>query len=98
MVVIPYVKGLTEAVSRVFKKHRVSTAMPPFQTIKNIIVHPKDKQSTSEKAEIIYNFPCKNCEQVYIGESGRKFGIRLGERKKDCECNAKSAYTRTTRK
>ena len=72
--------------------------MHPFQTIKNLIVHPKDKQSTSEKAEIIYKIPCKNCEQVYIGESGRKFGIRLGEHKKDCECNAKSAYTRATRK
>ena len=63
-----------------------------------MIVHPKDKQSTSEKAEIIYKIPCKNCEQVYIGESGRKFGIRLGEHKKDCECTAKSAYTRATRK
>ena len=98
MVVIPYVKGLSEAVSRVFKKHRVSTAMRPFQTIKNMIVHPKDKQSTSEKAEIIYKIPYKNCEQVYTGESGRKFGLRLGEHKKDCECNAKSAYTRATRK
>ena len=98
MVVIPYVKGLSEAVSRVFKKHRVSTAMRPFQTIKNMIVHPKDKQSTSEKAEIIYKIPCKNCEQVYIGESGRKFGIRLGEHIKDCECNVKSAYTKATRK
>ena len=98
MVVIPYIKGLSEAVSRVFKKHRVSTAMRPFQTIKNMIVHPKDKQSTSEKAEIIYKILCKNCEQVYIRESGRKFGIRLGEHKKDCECNVKSAYTRATRK
>ena len=35
---------------------------------------------------------------MYIGESGRKFGIRLGEHKKNCECNAKSAYTRATRK
>ena len=41
---------------------------------------------------------CKNCEQVYIEESGRKFGIRLGEHKKDCECNANSAYTRATHK
>ena len=98
MVVIPYVKGLSEAVIRVFKNHRVSTAMRPYQTIKNMLVHPKDKQSTSEKAEIIYKIPFKNCEQVYIGESGRKFGIRLGEHKKDCECNAKSAYTRATRK
>ena len=45
-------------------------------------MHLKDIQSTSEKSEVIYKIPCKNCEQVCIGESGRKFGIRVSEHKK----------------
>ncbi|WAR09544.1 hypothetical protein MAR_034620 [Mya arenaria] len=98
MVVIPYVKGLSEAVSRVFNKHRVATAMRPHQTLRNILVHPKDKQETTEKAEVIYKIPCKNCDKVYVGESGRKFGIRLNEHKKDCETNSNKAFTRATRK
>ncbi|XP_052806817.1 uncharacterized protein LOC128236035 [Mya arenaria] len=89
---------LSEAVSRVFNKHRVATAMRPHQTLRNILVHPKDKQETTEKAEVIYKIPCKNCDKVYVGESGRKFGIRLNEHKKDCETNSNKAFTRSTRK
>ena len=37
------VQGLTEKVSRVFKKGRVSVAVRPHFTIKNILVHPEDK-------------------------------------------------------
>ncbi|WAR29712.1 hypothetical protein MAR_003280 [Mya arenaria] len=58
MVVIPYVKGLSEAVSRVFNKHRVATAMRPHQTLRNILVHPKDKQETTEKAEGCVHMMC----------------------------------------
>ena len=44
IVVIPYVAGLSEKVSRVLKKHNISTAMKPYNTIRNILAHPKDKQ------------------------------------------------------
>ncbi|XP_052809154.1 uncharacterized protein LOC128237605 [Mya arenaria] len=72
--------------------------MRPHQTLRNILVHPKDKQETTEKAEVIYKIPCKNCDKVYVGESGRKFGIRLNKHKKDCETNSNKAFTRSTRK
>jgi len=32
-------------------------------------------------AVIFIQIPCGNCEKTYIGETGRKFGIRLKERK-----------------
>ena len=41
-VVIPYVKGLSEAVSRIFTKFGVSVASKPFKTICNELVHPKN--------------------------------------------------------
>ena len=49
------------------------------------------------KSEIVYKIPCKICEQVYIGETGRKFGTRLKEHTKDVEANKKGAYTRSSR-
>jgi len=42
-VVVPYVKGLTEAVSRIFNKFGAGVASKPHRTIRNELVHPKDK-------------------------------------------------------
>ena len=98
MVVIPYIKGLSESISRIFKKHNISTAMRPHKTLRNILVHPKDKQPKEDKAEVIYSIPCKNCNKVYVGETGRKFGTRLAEHKKDCDTKAKNNFTRSSRR
>ena len=62
MVTIPYVKELLESISRVFRKHHVSTAMRPQKALRNILVHPKDKQAKEDKAKVIYSIPCKNCD------------------------------------
>ena len=48
-VVIPYVKGISEAVSRVLRKHDIDTAMRPVCTLKDKLVHPKDKVEIWEK-------------------------------------------------
>ena len=43
IVVLPYVKGTTEAVQKVLKKHGIGTSVKPHQTLRQILVHPKDK-------------------------------------------------------
>ena len=42
---------------------------------------PKDKEHKCEKSSVICQFRCphSNCQQEYIGESGRSFGHRLKE-------------------
>ena len=97
-VILPYVKGVTEGISRILNKHRVSTAVKPKQTIRNMLVHPKDKVDKLDKSEIVYKIPCKSCDQVYIGETGRKFGTRMKEHLKDVEVNKKGVFTRATKK
>ena len=47
MVFIPYVNGLTERIQRVYKKHKLKAAMKPHSTLRNILVHPKDKGTNS---------------------------------------------------
>ena len=43
----------------------------------NFVVHPKDKVNDEEKTDLIYCVPCKNCSSSYIGETRRKFGLRI---------------------
>ena len=84
MVVVPCVKGLSEAFARILKSHGISTANHPHRTLQNFVVHPKDKVNDEEKTDLIYCVPCKNCSSSYIGETGRKFGLtlRIKEHKK----------------
>ena len=46
------------------------------QTLKNILVSPKDKVKIANKNSVIYSYSCGkiDCDEEYIGESGRTFG------------------------
>jgi len=80
MVVVPYVKRLSEA--RILKSHGIATANRPHRTLRNFVVHLKDKVKDEEKTELIYRVLCKNCSSSYVGETGRKFGLRIKEHEK----------------
>ena len=59
MVTIPYVTGLSEAFSRILKTYRICTAVRPHTTLRNLLVHPRDRISDEEKPEVVYKIPCK---------------------------------------
>ncbi|XP_072019530.1 uncharacterized protein [Amphiura filiformis] len=98
MVVLPYVKGVTERISRVMKSYNISTAMKPHDTLRKQLVHPKDKRDPNNTTDAVYKIPCKNCELSYIGETGRKFGTRLEEHRSEAEKMSKTVTTRAGRK
>ncbi|XP_072014852.1 uncharacterized protein [Amphiura filiformis] len=98
MVVLPYVQGVTERVSRVMKNYNISTAMKPHNTLRKQLVHPKDKRDPNNTTDAVYKIPCMNCELSYIGETGRKFGTRLEEHKSEAEKVSKTVTTRAGRK
>jgi len=50
-----------------------------------VLVHPKDRISDEEKPEMVYKIPCKNCECVYVGETGRPLAARVKEHHKEVD-------------
>ena len=95
MVVLPYKKGLSQRVQRIFKKHGISTSFKPHKTLRNILVHPKDKREVTQTAECVYEIPCLNCEKSYIGETGRLLDTRIQEHKTESEKASGKAFTRS---
>ena len=87
MVVIPYVE-------------EVKTGVKPHRTLRNMLVHPKDKRDPSQTAEAIYEISCKNCPKSYVGETGRLFRTRRFEHKTETEKLSAEPenYTRSQRK
>ena len=62
-------------------------------------MHPKDKRPITDNAGVVYKIPCQQCPKSYIGETGRRFGIRLEEHKDEVDKVDKSArFTRSQRK
>ena len=68
---------MTEKLSRILLKQNIATSMKPYQNLKDLLVHPKDKLSDFEKSGVIYRVPCKSCTKCYIGETGRTLSFRI---------------------
>ena len=70
----------------------------PQTTLRQVLVHPKDKVDKQKKAGVVYKIPCNQCEKVYIGETGRQLGTRITEHRKEAEKISDRNFTRSTRR
>ena len=95
LVVVPYIQVLS-GLERVFKKHNIAVSMI-LPTLRNVLVHAKDKLDKFDTCNCVYQIKCSNFDSSYIGEMGRKFKTWLREHKKDIDSIAK-AFTRSERK
>ena len=75
--VIPYVKGLSEKLRTIM--NQISVAFKPYTTLRNILVHPKDKTENLDKTGVVYKVQFDNCTSTYIGETERKTKSRISE-------------------
>ena len=89
-ITLPYSSTLSQAqsvINRVNKhstsKENVSLAFHYKNTIRNKIVRNNNRNKNNEEVGV-YCIPCSDCDQCYIGESGRSLGIRLEEHKRAC--------------
>ena len=98
VVTAPYVHSFTEKIQRIFTKHGVATVVKPQTTLRQVLVHPKDKVEKQKKAGVVYKIPCSQCEKVYIGETGRQLGTRITEHRKEAEKISDRNFTRSTRR
>ena len=67
------------------KKHGIEAPSKPHRTMRQILVHPKDKIDDGKKCGAVYCVPCLSCPQKYIGETGRKLETRIEDHKKETE-------------
>ena len=78
---LPYVQGVTEALSRIIRKQGVSVHTKPMHTIRQTLVHPKDRTSKLDKCGVIYE--CDSCPSHYVGETERSLRKRAKEHHRD---------------
>ena len=86
-VVMPYQRGKSEHIRRIFQRHKVNVCFRPQRTLRQILVHPKDKPNKQEICGPIYHIKClgrskEECEHGYIGETERTLKARFMEHRR----------------
>ena len=74
-------KGLGETCKNSCRRHGVEMYFRGGSTIRDLLLHPKDRDTIFKKSGVIYRYRCRrvDCEEEYIGQSGRTFGERFRE-------------------
>ena len=52
-------------------------------TLKDILPKAKDSVERSSRLDVVYQIPCRDCTDIYIGEIGWAYKTRLAEHKRD---------------
>ena len=81
----PYFPGLSESFKQMFKYTPVQVCFKGQNTIKLMLMHPKDKVDPSLKKDIVYQWSCTkpNCKSSYIEETSRSLCEWVKEHSKE---------------
>ena len=80
LLLLPYIPELSESIE-MCRPLGVKTFSRSSCTLRSSLVHVKQPREDKRKKGVIYEVPCKDCECVYIGETGRTLEKQLSEHK-----------------
>nr|XP_060615668.1 uncharacterized protein LOC132765391 [Anolis sagrei ordinatus] len=81
-VFLPYIKGTTDRIGKLMRKHNIQTICKPTKKIQQMLRSAKDKRDPLTSAGV-YRIPC-SCGQVYIGTTKRSAQTRIKEHERHC--------------
>ena len=76
---LPYIKGVSERIERGCRQLGVRAVFKSGHKLRQSLMRVKTAIKDEEKKGVVYEVPCGECEQVYIGETGRNLKERLKE-------------------
>ena len=76
---LPYVKGTSEKLKRIFNDHNIDCTFYTATTLCILLLHVKEPVPLEQRNNIVYKYDCKDCESVYFGESKRTIAERTKE-------------------
>ena len=83
-VVLPYVKGCSERLSRILRKHDVGVCFRPINKLRSIFGRQKDPVEPDQARGVVFEVPCSDCDRTYIGQTGNSLRTRLQQHRAAC--------------
>lgn len=91
-IVIPYVAGVSEKLKRIFNKHNIPVHFKPGNTLRQKLVHPKDKVPREKQSNVVYAVQCsEDCPDLYIGETKQPLHKRMAQHRRASSSGQDSA-------
>ena len=87
-VAILYVKGVSEQLIRVMKGYGLKVYFKSTNTLRQILVWPKEKVIKERVVCPVYHISCEICDNSYIGETGRFLKARFMEHRGPSSVNS----------
>ena len=75
----PYIRGLSEKIAKVCAPLGVKPVFRPKRTLKRELMQVKNRPPERKQTGVVYEIPCKDCPEVYVGETKRTLKVRLSE-------------------
>ena len=79
---IPYIRGTSETIARIFQLYNIRVAHKPITTLRRLLTDVKDKDKPEERQGAVQKIKCCDCQASYFGETGRNLSTRLTEHKR----------------
>ena len=78
---VPYFPGLSESFKKIFRYTPIQVCFKGVNTLKSMLMHPKDKISINQKKDVVYHWECQadGCKSSYVSETSRALGVRVKE-------------------
>ena len=77
-VLLPYIKGVTEKISRTLRRENIKVGYKPINTLHNRFPRPKHKLSSWQTSNVVYS----NCDFTYYGQTDRALNTGIKEHKR----------------
>ena len=78
---IPYYNGLSDDIAKIMKEYDIKVVFKQGIRLRNIL-NNNNKRSILNRHNVVYDLSCKDCDEIYVGQTKRKLGIRIFEHKK----------------
>ena len=94
-VVLPYIRHLLEGIRHILSRLNIRTCFKPLRTLRNVLVHPKDRIPMLRQKGVVYRIQCQDCGSSYIGHCTLEH--RVKEHKRAYMDELFTQHTRVTR-
>ena len=73
---------MSEELRRVFGRYEIPAYFKPTNTLRQLLVRPKDPIEKDKVVGPIYKISCEDCEATYVGETERSLKARFSEHRR----------------